>query len=202
MPPTIPAPTDLPHGLVFEHLAHVAELLAIARDGVQAGAEPEKGDGPWGVGCVTYERSCYAVLQLSARVDWAEVLDGTLQFVFTIDDVPMRFFHGPPDSTPARYRRSPAVERLSLQAALAFPDGEPLPALRVAVDTNDAGLTSSVWLLQTWEDETPMRRWEIWRREADDQGATGPAPIDLGPPTVSFGRPPAAAIEDGRDGAE
>lgn len=201
MPAVPQPPVGLPHGLVFDHLRELAEILAGVRDEVQLRAEPSKGDAPWGLGCSTYERSCFAVQQLAGRVGWTKVLDGTLQFVFTVDGVPMRFFHGPPDSTPARYRRLPPVERVSLQSALAFPEGEAVHALRVAVDTDVEGMTTRVWLLQVWEDGSVVQRWELWSRKDGEATAPRPAPVELGPPAVSFGRPPSKQVKDGGDGA-
>ena len=77
--------------LARDRLQIVADLMVQVRNEVVDQHQPELGDGPWGLGCRSYDRTRHRIIALADEHDWLSILDPTLSFVFSIGDVPIRF---------------------------------------------------------------------------------------------------------------
>lgn len=138
--------------LTEERLRIVADLIRRVRQEVVALHAPNEGDNEWSLGCRAYTRICYAITKATQQFDWLTVLPDPgkpLRFVFTIGQVPIRFYRGDADDPPARYLVSTTAERMARQMAFEF---EGIPALdrflRIAVDTNALGEADVVALAE------------------------------------------------------
>jgi hypothetical protein len=126
--------------------------------------EPENGDGDWSLGCRVYQRTYYAIKELSKTLDWLSINQElkSLQFSFSLGSVPLRFYKGDPDDPPSRYLTHSDGEILHIQTCFEF---EGLPTvdtiLRLAVDVDSTRNASSVSLVEIDEYKEVIGQYRI-----------------------------------------
>jgi hypothetical protein len=84
--------------------------------------QPEEGDlhfGMWVAGTMAHARTAYWITRIVSRGDhsWLSIVDGTMQFTFAIDGVPVRVFRGEPEK-PSRGAQKKSLRETMAQLAL------------------------------------------------------------------------------------
>jgi hypothetical protein len=177
--------------LTKKRLSTVAALIRIARESAVLRHDPASGDGPWGLGCSAYERTCFAIEQGAAEHEWLSVLpdkEQHLRFAFAIGHIPFRLYRGEPGDPPSRYLATSYAEIHQRQLALDF--GVTIPSdgiLRLAVETDATGRALRISLVELNEARQVIGSYVIPFEEAEGEFTVPlkPLPVDL----------PAAALE-------
>jgi hypothetical protein len=186
-------PSDYHPDLAEDRLVEVARILLDVRRKALTEHNPEVGDGPWGLGCRVYERSCYAIGAASDHSDWLTVIDPSMRFQFTVGSVPMRFYRGDPEKPNLRTLRQHYPELAQVQLLLSRGEhwDDANTFWRIAVETDDEGDVTRIALVQiSMEDESKADVLYSWDIPLD--GAVTPlapvrppsAPVELSPPSV------------------
>ena len=137
--------------LTKDHLSVIATILRDVRQETVAKHEPDSGDSEWSLGCRIYSRSCFAIVQASAKHDWLDILSEQeqLRFSFAIGKIPFRFYRGNADDPPGKYIETTFAELHQHQYLLEI-EGLHLAdvVLRLAIETDAARLASKVTLVE------------------------------------------------------
>ncbi len=150
--------------LTQDRLSTIAEIMRRVRRDVVALFEPEKGDGPWSLGCRAYERICFAIKKAADTYDWLTILPEPrpLEFSFAIASVPFRFYRGRPDEPPENYIFKSFGELQHLQLCLEIEGLQPIDSiLRLAVQTDGTREASSVTLVEMDVGGNPTATWVV-----------------------------------------
>ncbi len=190
-------PWTINPALTEERLRIVGALVRQGRSSALESFEPGKGDDAWSLGCVAHVRTRGTLKQAaqSGQWPWLTILEDGLHFVFAVDGVPIRFYHGDgEDDRPAHprfLRRSEPEVQAAEQQALLFPDMfvNPLLPWRMAVETDDEGAVLRIVLVQLDADARVRNPWPI---PLDDLvvpfavlSEPQPEGVPLPPPSVS-----------------
>jgi hypothetical protein len=149
-------PWEVHPGLTLERLQIIARLLADVRKGVVEHMRPEEGDlhfGMWVAGTMAYARTAYRITTMAQSGDylWLSIVDGTMQFTFAIDGVPVRVFKGDPEK-PSRsaQKKSPreSVAQLMLFEMEEMGSGDLDWQWRIAVEPEPTGEVFRITLVQ------------------------------------------------------
>src|SRR3954454_15974747 len=114
--------------LTADKLQVIAQIVKDVRRVLVDLHEPEHGDNNWSLGCRVYARVCHQVERATdaGTYPWLDFQRSGLEFVITIDGVPVKFFHGEADGPPTRTCKINVLERAAGQMAFAnksFGDG-------------------------------------------------------------------------------
>jgi hypothetical protein len=127
--------------LTQQRLTTLANEIRKVRSECVALHNPLEGDGDWSLGCRVYQRTFFAIRELSKTVDWLTINRElkSLQFSFSVGSAPLRFYKGDPEDPPSRYLFQSDGEREHIQMCFEF---EGMPSantiLRLAVDVDGA----------------------------------------------------------------
>jgi hypothetical protein len=184
-----------PFGMAFEigRLSQVAGLVREARDGaVKQAYTPQLGDGPWGVGCLAYERIVNRIIRATREnrfAPWLSIIEPPLHFVFGIDGVPLRFFRGSVERRAPKgqlLRRDPELRayQISLIQEL-YPEATDPRVYRIMYETwPDTLLVRRVLLVALDDDRKVVGAWSI--PGDGDEGFGGIAPFGRPEPPVDL----------------
>ncbi|MGA3262873.1 MAG: hypothetical protein ABSC47_02380 [Terracidiphilus sp.] len=150
--------------------------------------EPEHGDGDWSLGCRVYQRTFFAIRELSKTLDWLSINQElkALQFSFSVGSVPLRHYKGDPDDPPSRYLTHSDGETLHIQTCFEF---EGLPTvdtiLRLAVDVDSTRQATSVSLVEIDEYKEVIGQYRIpFTAQISNISLMQAPPVNL-PPVVA-----------------
>jgi hypothetical protein len=149
---------------------------------------PKDGDGNWSLGCRVYERTFYAIRQMSQTKDWLVINPEfqALAFSFSVGSVPLRYYKGDPTDPPSRYLTHSQGEELYIQACFEF---EGLPTvdtiLRLAVDVDATQHVASVSLVEINELKEVIGTYRIPFSVANANVTLMQAPPVSMPPVVA-----------------
>jgi hypothetical protein len=136
-------PWDFHADLSLDRLQLVAKVLSDTRTRTILQHDPVAGDGNWSLGCRIYERSCSMLTRAGERLwPWLKVVQEPLQFIFTVGEVPMRFYHGDADN-PAPHHLYP-VESEWRQLSMAFGNAGCDFVWRIVVESDATGEAARV----------------------------------------------------------
>jgi hypothetical protein len=150
---------------------------------------PGLGCSPWSVGCEAFEFQKFEISQAAPDLPWLEIINSTMQFVFSIGDVPVRFYKGAPDDPTTRTLKQSFAE-LNQQSLFSTEElihltAEPL--YRFAVETDESGAVLAISFV-VLNGESPVLVWPVPVDEAVTRlSATWTPPaegVDLPPPAV------------------
>jgi hypothetical protein len=183
-------PWSIHPDLTSDRLIAIGQLILQGRNDALDRHDPDVGADPWTLGCNAFQ---YQRFQISKAVTdgsfpWLSIIDPSMQFVFRIGAVPMRFYRGEADDpTPRTLRQSfPELRQFSL-----FPKGTEARDYthRLAVETDIDGAVTSIKYVAT-NGDTPEFFWDIPLtasvapiRPVDENPAGG---VELPPPTVEL----------------
>lgn len=174
--------------LTLERLTAVANLVVEVRQGVLQDLKPDKGDGPWSFGCLSYERMCHAIKKATGEYGWLSILQESrsLEFSFAIGSVPLRFYRGLPDDPPPNYQFKSYGELQHIQFRLELSGLPPIDSvLRLAIETKGDGTASVITLVEMDAEGHPTATFEIpLDNEVGNVVPIQTPPVDL-PPAVA-----------------
>jgi hypothetical protein len=112
------SPWDVHPGLTLDRLQTIARLLADIRERVSRHLQPEEGDlhfGMWVAGTTAHARTAYRITHMvaSGGYPWLSIVDGTMQFTFAIDRVPVRVFRGEPEKPSRGAQKKSLLETMA-----------------------------------------------------------------------------------------
>jgi hypothetical protein len=123
--------------LTRDRLITIAQLIQRGRNLALDRFDPNVGCTGWTLGCEAFAFQRHQIIEAAADIDWLEILDPTMQFVFSIGDVPARFYRGEPEEP-----------------------NTPEPLYRFAVETDLDGSTAAITFV-ILGGETPVLTWSI-----------------------------------------
>lgn len=138
-------PWEFAQGLTIERLQRIATILRETRATAVGSYDPKLGDGPWSLGCLVYERSINQLVAASERIGWLGILSDSLEFVFSIDGIPVRFYRGNGDSPTPKQLSCCHTELRQLSLINQFTSRD--LAWRIAVETDAAGLATKLVMI-------------------------------------------------------
>ncbi len=147
--------------LTRERLVTVAQLIKQGRNTALNRFDPSIGCTGWNVGCDAFSFQRHQIIEASTHIDWLEVLDPSMQFVFSIGNIPVRFYRGEPDEPNDRTLK----QTFSELRQLSLFSGEELikistPVYRFAVETDfDGSLTAITFVVLAGEQ--PVLTWPV-----------------------------------------
>jgi len=194
-------PWEVHPDLTEDRLEMVARLLAEVRNEARDEYDPEKGDGPWNLGCTAFYRSCSRISQAASDFDWLGVIDPNFRFVFGIGAVPVRFFHGAAVSPRSNLLIRSNLELVWEQEVMEFVDEKEQQGWRwvIAIETDVEGYVAQVVIVQVNERKETRNAWSIpFEGTVSVLAALGKvkAPVKLPPATVGLPGEREAADED------
>ena len=151
--------------LTAQRLSIIANEFRRVRSDCVALHKPEDGDGDWSLGCRIYERSFFAIRQLSKKhPSWLTIVPElkALQFCFCIGSVPLRYYKGDPEDPPSRSLVQSPGEIEQTQLCIRF-EGRPTvdTILRLAVEVDAMRQASSVSLIEIDEFKEVVGKYRI-----------------------------------------
>jgi hypothetical protein len=187
-------PVDCHPALTDERLQVLAQFIAEVVERAASSHAVSEGDGNWGLGCKRFERivNCLLREHVARRWEWFGVVNPGKRFVFSVGDVPVRFYRGKPDRAPARTLavHTPELRQLSLAfdgldaaykellyrfAIETGPLGEPVSIIFAALAKDDGAVVFS------WDIPFNSHGLEeqIPAQESPDMVEIEPAPIGI-----------------------
>jgi len=179
-------PSDFHPHLLSERLLTVAEVVAHAKNELFSSAEPENGDGGWGIGCHGADRGRIRLRTLAEKTVWLTYQqEGSLAYWIKIGDVPIRVSRIDIEPSAASERQRAASTQLDLPG---FSTTQP-PELRLQIDqTNNQNLRDRRVVrvyLTVLEGDNEVASWQVWP-QAEAGVMVPPSPIPLRAAPVSL----------------
>lgn len=173
--------------LTLEHLTFVAGVMRAARDGAVQLHDADAGDNNWSLGCRVYSRIMAQLRRESQITPWLTVLPETqaLRFTFAVGSVPLKFYKGDADDVPQKFLEPSFAELRQLNLAFKTDGFDSTNLLRIAIEPDASGKTSTVTLVEVEESGQPIRVFQI-PLDAANVIAMKPKPINLEPPTLGI----------------
>lgn len=148
--------------LTRDRLITIGKLIERGRNNALDRLDPGIGCTPWTIGCEAFAFQKFEIYQAAGNTDWLEIIDPSMQFVFSVGGVPVRFYRGEPDDPTARTLKQSFSElkQLSLFGADELVKLTTEPAYRFAIETDiDGALTAVTFVVLAGE--TPMLTWQV-----------------------------------------
>ena len=171
--------------LTLERLAFVAALMRDARDSAALLHDVEAGDSSWSLGSRVYSRIMAQIEQASVETPWLRVLaeSQTLRFTFVVGSIPLKFYRGEADEVPRKCLVRSYAELTQTELAFESDGIESTSLLRIDIEPDALGRTSTVALVEVEESGSPLRVFQIPLDSANVIEMT-PKPINLAPPSL------------------
>lgn len=155
------APWDHNPAFTSARLTDVAQLIARGRNTALDRFDTSVGCSNWTVGCEAFQFQRFEIMSAADKLEWLGIVDPSMQFVFSIGDVPVRFYRGEPTDPTKRTLKESYPELLQMSL---FRDDELLSAgnkrFRFAVETDiDGSITQMSFVVLSGE--TPISVWPI-----------------------------------------
>jgi hypothetical protein len=148
--------------LTRDRLITIGKLIERGRNHALDRLNPDVGCTPWTVGCEAFAFQKFEIEQSALEMDWLDILDPSMQFIFSIGGVPVRFYRGEPDEPTTRTLKQSFSElkQLSLFATDELVKLTTEPAYRFAIETDvDGALTAITFVVLAGE--TPVLTWHV-----------------------------------------
>jgi hypothetical protein len=153
--------------LARDRLITIAKLIEEGRNHALDRFHPGVGCTPWTVGCEAFAFQKFEIENAALDLGWLEILDPSMQFVFSIGGVPVRFYRGDPSDPTTRTLKQSFSElrQLSLFGSDELVKLTSEPAYRFAIETDiDGAITTITFVVLAGE--TPVLTWQIPLDEA------------------------------------
>lgn len=182
-------PWDFHHDFSAERLIKVAGLIVAGRNAALDRFSPSIGSNAWTLGCEAFQFGRYQIAEAAGTegFEWLSVIDPSMQFVFQVGSVPVRFYRGAADEPSVRTLRQSFSELNQL--TFVFPaesTGSDL-AYRIAVETDIDGAVINTAFVAL-RGEQPVFSWNIPLDEIavsmTEVARERPEPVELPKPEV------------------
>ena len=177
--------------LTADRLAMIAGLLEQGRNDALDRLDPTIGCTGWTVGCDAFAFAKHRIEEAAVDLDWLEIVDPTMHFIFSIGGVPIRFYRGDPDEPNARTLKQSFSElhEVSLFGAEELIKLAPEPIYRFAIETDiDGAITQITFVIL--DGVAPVLTWAVPRGEPVIRVAPlwvpGSEGVDLPAPSVGI----------------
>jgi len=149
--------------LTKDRLIAIATIMRDARDGAVLLHDPEAGDSTWSLGCRIYDRIMAQIRRASFTTPWLTVLPETqtLRFTFAIGSLPLKFYKGDADEVPGKFLVRSFAELRQMKLAFQTEGANSTHLLRIAVEPDASGNTSTVTLVEVEQSGQATRIYEI-----------------------------------------
>lgn len=155
-------PWDYHPDLTAERLATVARLIVEGRQAAVERFDEEAGDNGWSLGVRAFQFVRARILRNAENnnLPWLSIIDRTLQLIFKIGEVPVRFYKGEADEPTDRTLRQSYSELRQLN--FVFDEGNEGRDLtyRFAVETDIDGSVLAVKFVGL-RGETAVLNWDV-----------------------------------------
>ncbi|MEI4507395.1 hypothetical protein WBQ88_16875 [Sphingopyxis sp. CCNWLW253] len=182
-------PWDHHPSLSRDRLIAIAQMIVRGRNLALDRYDPEIGCTGWTLGCEAFAFQKHQIIHAAAYdADWLEILDPSMQFVFSIGGVPARFYRGEPEDPNSRTLKQTfsELQQLSLFSAEELIKLTTEPLYRFAVETDFDGSISAISFVilggetavLTWSiplDESVTALASLWTEK--EEGVELPAPV-------------------------
>jgi hypothetical protein len=123
--------------------------------------------------------------RVSLKTSWLRVLpeSESLRFTFAVGSIPLKFYRGDADDVPRNCLVRSYIELRQTELAFESDGIEPTSLLRIAIEPDAFGKTSTVTLVEVEESGSPLRVFQIPLDAANVIQMT-PKPINLEPPSL------------------
>jgi len=168
--------------LTKERLVVVATLMRDARDRTVLLHDPEAGDTRWSLGCRIYDRIRAQIRRSRLELPWLSVIleSHPLRFTFAIGDLPLKFYKGEEEDVPGKFLVGSFAELRQMRLVFGPRDIQSTQLLRIAIEPDASGNTSTVSLVEVEESGEAARVYEI-PLDAQNVVVMQPKPISLAP---------------------
>lgn len=174
--------------LTEDRLKEVARLIQTGRNNALDRYNPVVGSTPWTVGCEAFAFQMHEIIEASAELDWLDIVDASMQFVFNVGGVPCRFYRGDAEDPNTRTLKQSYAE-LNEQSLFGPEELIALartPLYRFAVETDVEGSITAISFV-VLDGSSPVLIWQIPLDEPvtkitplwveGDEGVELPAPV-------------------------
>ena len=178
-------PTDFHPHLLAERLFAVADTLAKAKNELFAVADPDEGDGGWGVGCHGADRGRLRLRdRLAPSVDYLTFrAEGSLAYWISIGEVPIRISRIDIEPPALCERQRTAAMQMSLKG---FPPSTTYD-VRLQLDQTNTKILKDRRvervILCIMEGDNEIASWQVWPHA---ESGVLPAPTPLRPAPVAL----------------
>ena len=175
-------PWDYHPDLTEERLVTVARMIVDGRQTAVELFDEEAGDNGWTLGCRAFQFGRARILRAvdEAAHPWLDVIDRTLQLIFTIGEVPIRIYRGEAEEPTDRTRRQSLTELKQLGFSFDERDEGRDLLFRFAVETDVDGSVLAMKFVGL-RGETAVLNWDV--------------PLALDTATGAIGRPATESVE-------
>jgi hypothetical protein len=148
--------------LTRDRLVAIAKCIQKGRNSALDRYDPAVGCDPWTVGCEAFAFQKHEIIDASLHFEWLEILNPSMEFVFSIGGVPVRFYRGEANEPHERTLRQTHAELLQMplfsSEELVRLTDEPL--YRFAVETDIDGSVAQVSFI-VLDGAAPVLNWVI-----------------------------------------
>ena len=175
-------PWDYHPDLTEDRLVTVARMIVDGRQTAVELFDEEAGDNGWTLGCRAFQFGRARILRAvdEAKYSWLDVIDRTLQLIFTVGEVPIRIYRGEAEEPTDRTRRQSLTELKQLGFSFDDRDEGRDLLFRLAVETDSDGSVLAVKFVGL-RGETAVLNWNV--------------PLALDATTGAVGRPASDSVE-------
>lgn len=153
-------PWDHHPDLRQDRLVEIGRLIQQGRNDALDRQDSHVGSNPWTVGCEAFAFGTHQISEAALLHDWLEILQPGMQFVFSIGEVPVRFYKGAPDEPNKRTLRQSYSELLQLNL-FGIEDAASSELLyRFAVETDFDGTVVAISFV-VLNGEAPVLTWNV-----------------------------------------
>lgn len=155
-------PWDHDPALSEDRLIEIGRLITVGRNHALDRYDPNVGCDAWTVGCEAFKFQCFQIETASNDLPWLEVLNSSMEFVFSIGGVGMRFYRGEPTDPHERTLRQTFSElaQMSLFAEEELEKSGQTILYRFAVETDiDGSITQITFVVLSGG--SPLIVWPV-----------------------------------------
>jgi hypothetical protein len=148
--------------LTEERLVMIGQLIRQGRNDALDRYDQSMGCDGWTVGCEAFAFQKHQIIKAAGHTDWLEILNPSMEFVFSIGGIPVRFYRGEAADPHERTLRQTFAElnQMSLFGSEELERAGARLLHRFAVETDfDGSITRITFVVL--DGSTPMLSWIV-----------------------------------------
>lgn len=183
-------PWDCHKELTKKRLIYIANIIVEGRNRAYELYDEIEGDTGWTLGCRGFEFVRQRLIKLSENSDiqWFELVDPSMRFIFKIGNVPVRFYKGDAEEPNNRTLKTSHTELYQLNLSFADEDIKSNLIYRFVIETDFDGSVSSIKFVG-FKGEKPILIWDVpYQETLDSENLIKPKPkaIELDIPKINI----------------